>query len=77
MAYVITIECDVTDSAALERQARRLAKACGVNDQEFDHYLKNGSGKEDANAYCLGWLFDHGSPLEHGVQIEQTNAEKV
>jgi hypothetical protein len=70
MAYIVTIECDVTDPAALEREARRLAGTAGLTESEFDDYRQEGC---DPLAYFLGWLFDHGSPLAHGVQIEQTD----
>jgi len=71
MAYIVTIECDVTDPAALEREAGRLAGAAGLTESEFNHYRDDEGG--DPLAYFLGWLFDHGSPLEHGVQIEQSD----
>lgn len=71
--YTVSIQCDVTDAAALEREARRLAKASGLTDQDFDYFLK--TDYTDPISYCLGWLFDHGSPLAHGVQIEQTDVD--
>jgi hypothetical protein len=74
MAYIVTIECDVTDAVALEREARRLASASGFPEKEFNVYRDMNGG--DPLAYCLVWLFDHGSPLEHGVQIEQIDVTR-
>lgn len=71
--YVVSVHCEVSDPEALRKEAKRLAiEKVGMNAEEFEFY----EGQcEDKQAYWLEMFFDHGSPLEHGVQIERTEAE--
>jgi hypothetical protein len=67
--FTVLIRCEITDLAALRLEALRLANDAGISEKEFTFYENQGNREE----FYLGWLFDHGSPFEAGVQIEQTD----
>lgn len=75
LRYRVFVDVLIFDLVQLRGAALARAKAAGMGEAEF------GNGEHDDPAdnasYWLGWIFDHGTPPDCGIEIENSGCEET